>query len=190
MDTTNIVICGVGGQGILLAGELLGDVALRSGYDVKKSEIHGMAQRGGSVVSHIRFGEKIYSPTISEREANFIFSFEKMETLRYISYLKADGIVIVNNQKISPTSTSIKSVSYPDDIEKSFKDRCRQFKYIDALEIAKKTGNIKTLNVVMIGVLSRFLNFKDDVWNETFLNLIPRKHLEINLSAFNMGKSL
>ena len=190
MNTKNILICGVGGQGILLAGELLGDAALRAGYDVKKSEIHGMAQRGGSVVSHIRYGEKIYSPTIQEGDADFIFSFEKMETLRYISYLKPGGVVIVNNQKINPTNTSIKSSGYPENIEDNFKERSSIFKLVDALEVAEKTGNTKTVNVVMIGVLSNYLDFKQEIWSETFNSLIPKKHLDINLTAFKMGREL
>ncbi len=190
MDTQNILICGVGGQGILLAGEVLGDAAIRSGFDVKKSEIHGMAQRGGSVVSQIRYGEKIYSPTIKEGEADFIFSFEKMETLRYISYLKPGGVIIVNNQKISPTSTSIKSSKYPDDIEGYCLGHCKIFRYVDALSLAEKTGNTKTLNMVMIGVLSNYLNFDENTWTETFNKLIPKKHLDINLTAFKMGREL
>lgn len=190
MKNVNILICGVGGQGILLAGELLGDVALRAGYDVKKSEIHGMAQRGGSVVSHIRYGTKIYSPTIKKGDADFIFSFEKMETLRYLNYLKPDGIVIVNNQKISPTNISIKSSDYPEDIETLCKGRCKIFKYVDAISIAEQIGNIKTTNVVMIGVLSTFLNFEVNMWNETFNKLIPKRYLDINLTAFNMGRKL
>jgi indolepyruvate ferredoxin oxidoreductase, beta subunit len=190
MNTTNILICGVGGQGVLLAGEFLGDIALRAGYDVKKSEIHGMAQRGGSVVSHVRYGEKIYSPSINEGDADIILSFEKMETLRYLPYLKPGGIVVVNNQKISPTNTSIKSSSYPDNIESYFEGKCSIFKYVDAIGTAVKTGNTKTVNVVMIGALSKYLDFKETDWNETFNNLVPKKHLEINLSAFKMGKEL
>ncbi|HEY9187136.1 MAG TPA: indolepyruvate oxidoreductase subunit beta [Bacteroidota bacterium] len=190
MKNINILICGVGGQGILLAGELLGDVALRSGYDVKKSEIHGMAQRGGSVVSHIRFGEKIYSPIIKKGDADFIFSFERMETLRYLNYLKPDGAIIVNNQKISPTNISIKSSSYPEDIESICKTKCKTFKSVDAISIAEQIGNIKTTNTVMIGVLSSFLDFDLKLWDETFHKLIPKKHLDINLKAFNMGRQL
>lgn len=190
MKEKNILICGVGGQGILLAGELLADAALRSGLDVKKSEIHGMAQRGGSVVSHIRYGEKIYSPTIGSGSADVIFSFEKMETLRYLNFLKRDGAVIANDQKISPTNISIKSGYYPEDIESLCQGRCGTFKFIDAVTEAKKIGNIKTMNVVMIGALSHLLDFSYEIWIETFNNLIPKKHLEINLSAFEMGRKL
>jgi indolepyruvate ferredoxin oxidoreductase beta subunit len=190
MKTTNILICGVGGQGILLAGELLGNIALESGFDVKKSEIHGMAQRGGSVVSHIRFGERIYSPTIKEREADFIMSFEKMETLRYIPYLKEDGIVIVNNQKISPTNTSIKASTYIENIEEHLNGKCKSIKTVDAIKVAEKVGNVKAANVVMIGALSKFLNFSASDWEKTFNFLIPKKYLNLNLSSFKIGQEL
>lgn len=190
MKTTNILICGVGGQGILLAGELLGNIALESGFDVKKSEIHGMAQRGGSVVSHIRFGEKIYSPTIKEGGADFILSFEKMETLRYIPYLKEDGIVIVNNQKISPTNISIKASTYIENIEEHLNGKCKLIKTVDAIRVAGKVGNIKAVNVVMIGALSKFLMFTEDNWNKTFNSLIPKKYLDLNISAFKLGQEL
>jgi indolepyruvate ferredoxin oxidoreductase, beta subunit len=182
---TNILICGVGGQGILLAGEVLSEAALRAGYDVKKSEVHGMAQRGGSVVSHVRYGEKIYSPLIKEGTADFIFSFERMETLRYLSMLKSDGIVIINNQKISPTNISIKTSNYPEGIEETCSKFAKEVKLIDAIKIAENLGNIKTVNIIMLGALSRYLSISEKVWMESLESKVPKKHLEINIRAFN-----
>jgi indolepyruvate ferredoxin oxidoreductase beta subunit len=186
--TTNILICGVGGQGIILAGEILSEAALRSGFDVKKSEVHGMAQRGGSVVSHVRYGEKIYSPLIKEGDANFLFSFERMETLRYLSMLRKDGVIIINNQRINPTNINIKINNYPENIE----DTCKRFSenviLIDALKIAEQIGNIKTVNVIMLGVLSRYLSINDDIWWECIKTKIKEKFININLKAFQEGK--
>jgi indolepyruvate ferredoxin oxidoreductase, beta subunit len=185
----NILICGVGGQGILLAGEILSAVALESGFDVKKSEVHGMAQRGGSVVSHVRFGEKIYSPLISEGEADFIFSFEKMETLRYLPMLKKDGIIIINDQKISPTSISIKSDKYPENITDTCRKYAREVILIDAMQIASKLGNSKTVNVIMLGALSGFLNLQDELWIKCIKTAVKPKFLELNLKAFQEGRN-
>jgi indolepyruvate ferredoxin oxidoreductase, beta subunit len=186
---TNILICGVGGQGILLAGEVLSEAALRSGYDVKKSEVHGMAQRGGSVVSHVRYGDKIYSPLIKECDADFLFSFERMETLRYLSMLKNDAKIIINDQKISPTNTSIKAATYPENIIEICKHHSAEVKLVNALKIAEDLGNIKTVNIVMIGTLSKYLSIKNEIWIDCLTSKVPKKYLEINIKAFNVGKA-
>jgi indolepyruvate ferredoxin oxidoreductase, beta subunit len=185
--TTNVLICGVGGQGILLASEILSEVALRSGYDVKKSEVHGMAQRGGSVVSHVRYGEKIYSPLISEGDADFIFSFELMETLRYLPMLKKEGIIIINEQKISPTNTSIKSDKYPENIQETCLKYAKNVLSINALKIAENIGNNKIVNVIMLGALSRFLPLENNIWVECIKSAVKPKFLDINLKAFQEG---
>jgi len=188
MSTTNILICGVGGQGILLASEILSEAAMESGYDVKKSEVHGMAQRGGSVVSHIRYGEKIYSPLIRKGEADFIFSFERMETLRYLDYLKADGAIIVNDQKISPTVVNIKEAYYPEDVEELCRHRAKEVLFIPAIRIAEELGNIRTVNVIMLGALSRYLNLDESLWLKCIERRVPKKYLEVNIQAFKRGR--
>jgi indolepyruvate ferredoxin oxidoreductase beta subunit len=187
-EITNILICGVGGQGILLAGEVLSEAALRSGFDVKKSEVHGMAQRGGSVVSHVRYGKKIFSPLIKEGDTDFLFSFEKMETLRYLSMLKENGTVIINDQKISPTNISLKTSGYPENVEEICKKYSQSVQLIHAIKIAENLGNIKTVNIIMLGALSKHLFIKDDIWMESLESKVPKKHLEINIQAFNKGR--
>jgi indolepyruvate ferredoxin oxidoreductase, beta subunit len=189
-EITNILICGVGGQGILLAGEILSEAALRSGLDVKKSEVHGMAQRGGSVVSHVRYGNKIFSPLIKDGEVDFLFSFERMETLRYLPMLKADGVIIINDQKINPTNISIKTGSYPENIEDICKKFTKNILFIDALKIAKQIGNIKTVNVIMLGALSRYLSLKEDIWFDSIKSKVKEKFLEMNLNAFREGRNV
>jgi indolepyruvate ferredoxin oxidoreductase beta subunit len=188
MKNTNILICGVGGQGILLAGEIISEVAMESGYDVKKSEVHGMAQRGGSVVSHVRYGEKIYSPLIRKGEADFIFSFERMETLRYLDYLRKDGTIIVNDQRISPTVVNIKEAYYPENVEGVCRDRAELVLFIPAIKIAEELGNIKIVNVVMLGALSRYINFDHSVWLKGIEQRTPKKYLQMNIKAFERGK--
>ena len=187
-NITNILICGVGGQGIILAGEILSEAALRSGFDVKKSEVHGMAQRGGSVVSHVRYGKKIYSPLIKEGDADFLFSFERMETLRYLTMLKNNGVIIINNQRINPTNINIKTRNYPENIEDICSRLSRNIFYMDALKIAERIGNTKTVNVIMLGALSRYLSINDDVWRECIKTKVKEKFVDINLKAFQEGK--
>ncbi len=190
MNTTNILICGVGGQGILLAGEILSEAAMESGYDVKKSEVHGMAQRGGSVVSHVRYGEKIYSPLIPKGDANYLFSFERMETLRYLDYLKSDGAIIVNDQKISPTVVNIKEAYYPENVEELCRQRVDDVLFIPAIRIAEELGNIRTVNVIMLGALSRYLNLEETIWLKCIERGVPKKYRDVNILAFERGRQL
>lgn len=185
---TNILICGVGGQGIILAGEILSEAALRSGFDVKKSEVHGMAQRGGSVMSHVRYGEKIYSPLIKEGDADFLFSFERMETLRYLPMLKNNGVIIINNQRINPTNINIKTRNYPENIEEICNRFSQNIFFIDALKIAERIGNTKTVNVIMLGVLSRYLSLKENIWFDSIKSKVKEKFVDINIKAFQEGK--
>lgn len=157
---TNIVLGGVGGQGILVASDILANAALKANFDVKKSEVHGMAQRGGSVVSHVRFGRKIYSPMISAGEAQFLLAFEQLEALRYLHFLRPGGSLIINNQQIPPMTIFTSQIEYPADIEVRIKEQGYQYIQVNGLTIAEKLGNIRLLNVVMLGGPGQFLELE------------------------------
>lgn len=189
MNTTNIVICGVGGQGIILASNVLCSVAFLEGFDVKKSEVHGMAQRGGSVITHVRFGKKVYSPLIEQGTGDFILAFEKLEAIRYAQYLKKQGTIIVNDREMPPMSVLVGAAEYPKDIEKKLRKQAKTY-FIDATKIALKLGNIRTVNIILLGVLSTFLNFKQKSWEEAIKKNIKEKFVDLNVGAFNRGKSL
>jgi indolepyruvate ferredoxin oxidoreductase, beta subunit len=187
---TNIFLSGVGGQGTILASNILGEVFLKAGYDVKKSEVHGMAQRGGDVTTHFRFGKKVYSPLIAYGEADFLISFELLEALRYINWVKPRGKVIINQQTILPPAVSLGQMDYPKDIEgtfeKYFKDNVR---VIDGQEIARKLGNIQAANVVLIGTFSNFFpDIKEEQWTDAIQALLPAKLHELNITAFCKGR--
>jgi indolepyruvate ferredoxin oxidoreductase beta subunit len=186
---TGIMIVGVGGQGVILASELLCEAAMRAGYDVKKSEVHGMAQRGGSVVSNVRFGEKVYSPLISKGEADILLSFEQLETLRWLDYIKPEGKIIVNMQKIMPMAVAIGQGEYPEDIFGVLKRKTDKIYRVDGLGIATKAGNVKAVNVAIIGALSNYLDIPEGIWKEVIENRVPPKTLKINLTAFEMGRN-
>jgi len=183
--TTNVFIAGVGGQGIILASEILSDAALAKGLDVKKSEVHGMAQRGGSVVSHVRFGEEVHSPVITAGEADLLISFEKMEALRWVQAVAPDGKIIVNTQEIVPSGQEV----YPKDIDAQMDERAPGTLRIDALKLAKEAGHIRAVNVVMLGAMSRFLDFSDEEWKAAIEARVPKKTIEINLKAFELGRA-
>jgi len=187
MDSLNIMIVGVGGQGTLLASRVLGNVAIKKGYDVKVSEVHGMSQRGGSVVTYVKMGEKVYSPLIEKGEADIIIAFEKLEALRWIDYLKKDGTLVVNDQEINPMPVIIGKAKYPEDIIGKLKDAGIRFQSIDALCIARECGNIKAVNVVLIGLMAKSTNMSKEVWLQALEEVIPPKLLEVNLKAFNAG---
>lgn len=186
---TGIMIVGVGGQGVILASELLCEAAMRVGYDVKKSEVHGMAQRGGSVVSNVRFGEKVYSPLISKGEADILLSFEQLETLRWLDYIKPEGKIIVNMQKIMPMAVAIGQGEYPEDVFGVLKRKTDKIYRVDGLGIATKAGNVKAVNVAIIGALSNHLDIPERIWEEVIENRVPPKTLKINLTAFEMGRN-
>ena len=188
-DTANIVISGVGGQGIILASNVLCFTAFLEGLDVKKSEVHGMAQRGGSVITHVRFGKKVYSPLIEEGKGDFILAFEKLEALRYIHYLRKNGIVIVNDREIPPMSVLVGSASYPTNIEKKL-EKYGKTHFIDAANIALELGNIRTVNIILLGVLSRFLNFKQESWEEAIRKNVKERFVDLNITAFNRGEDI
>jgi indolepyruvate ferredoxin oxidoreductase beta subunit len=181
---TNVFICGVGGQGILLASEILSETALAHGLDVKKSEVHGMAQRGGSVVSHVRFGETVYSPVIAAGEADILVSFEKMEAVRWIHSLSPEGKVIVNAQEIVPSGLE----SYPPEVDDQLKERAPDALLIDALGLAREAGHPRAVNVVMLGAFSKFLDFTVEEWKKAIEKRVPPKTVDINLKAFELGR--
>lgn len=184
----NVLICGVGGQGILLSSDLLAQAALNQGYDVKKAEVHGMAQRGGSVVSHIRFSKKVASPLIPEGRADFILSFEEMETLRYINFLSSKGMVIFDRFRFPPLSVLAKEADYPEDIEERIKRITRRYFILPAYKIAKELGNPRVQNVIFLGALSHFLDISYDNWKKAIKTLIRPQYLRLNLKAFERGK--
>ena len=181
---TNVFIAGVGGQGILLASEILSEAALAQGLDVKKSEVHGMAQRGGSVVSHVRFGDKVYSPVIGEGEADLLVAFEKMEALRWIHYLSPEGTVIVNDQEIVPSGME----RYPEGVDEELAARAGNAHKLNAMELANEAGHARAVNTVMLGAFSNYLDFTTDDWKKAIEARVPPKTIEINLRAFELGR--
>jgi indolepyruvate ferredoxin oxidoreductase beta subunit len=189
MTTKNIVICGVGGQGIILASNVLCTAAFLEGNDVKKSEVHGMAQRGGSVITHVRFGRTVYSPLIEHGTADFVLAFEKLEALRYLHYLKRKGAVIVNDREVPPMSVLVGAADYPSDIEAKLKRRGRTL-LVDASTPALALGNIKTVNIILLGVLSRFLDFKDKTWERAIKENVKANYVDLNRAAFEKGRKI
>ncbi len=188
--TINIVTCGVGGQGVLLFTDILADIAMSAGLDVKKSEVHGMAQRGGSVVSQIRFGEKVFSPLIEETTADFIVGFEKLETLRYLHFLSEKGKVLVDQLEISPMPVLTGATEYPKDIMERIKTRTKNVYVIDAFNKAVELGESRTQNVIMLGSLSHFLKFPFELYKTAIEKNIKAKFVELNIKAFEIGKKL
>ncbi len=190
MNNVNILLCGVGGQGTILASNLLAKCAMEAGFDVKKSEIHGMAQRGGSVVSHVRFGDKIYSPIIRKGECDILLSFEELEALRYAEYLKPNGMVITNSQHILPMSVTAGNATYPENIQEKLAKNGIQTITIDAIGKAKEIGNQKCLNVILLGLLAKQLKIIDKaMWEKVIEKNLPEKIRDINLKAFQKGWS-
>lgn len=186
----NVLIVGVGGQGIILASDVLGRVAAKHGYDVKKNEIHGMAQRGGSVSSHVRFGKVVSSPIIKMGEADVILSFEQIETLRYFPYLSEKGQVIVNDQKILPPAVFTGQQDYPPDVLERIKVKAPGTVIVDGQSVAQKMGNPRVLNVIFLGVLSKFLDIPAQTYEETLKESLKPKLVDINLRAFNKGREM
>lgn len=188
--TTNIFLSGVGGQGAILASNILAEVFIKAGYDVKKSEVHGMAQRGGDVTTHFRFGKKVHSPLIKYGDVDYLLSFELLEAIRYINWVKPEGKIIINNQKILPPAVSLGQMEYPKDVDKIFKKHFKENVYtIDGQEIARKLGNLQAANVVLVGA---FANFFPEIKEEQFIDAIksllaPKLH-DLNVKAFYEGK--
>jgi indolepyruvate ferredoxin oxidoreductase beta subunit len=190
-STRNIFLSGVGGQGTILASNILGQALLHAGYDVKKAEVHGMAQRGGDVTTHFRFGQKVYSPLIKKGEVDYLISFELLEGLRYINWVKPNGKVILNRHTILPPSVSLGKMEYPQNIEKIFRKHFKENVWtLDGSAIAKKLGNVQVANVVLIGALSNMLSeLQETEWTDALKELLPNKLHEINIQAFREGRS-
>ncbi|MBR4910787.1 MAG: indolepyruvate oxidoreductase subunit beta [Clostridia bacterium] len=189
MKTVNIMIVGVGGQGSLLASNLLGHLLLKEGYDVKVSEVHGMSQRGGSVVTYVRYGDKVYSPLVSEGEADYIISFEKLEAARHAPMLKLGGQIVVNTQQIDPMPVITGAATYPDGILEELKAKGIKVDAIDALSLAKKAGSVKAVNIVLMGRLSNYFPFNEEVWIKAIEETVAPKFAQMNKTAFLLGRS-
>ncbi|RKZ25925.1 indolepyruvate oxidoreductase subunit beta [bacterium] len=188
MNTTSVFITGVGGQGTILASELLSEVAMLAGFDVKKSEVHGMAQRGGSVVSAVRFGDEVHSPLLTPGEADVLLAFEPLEALRTLHYAKPEGKIIVNSRPIMPATVASGAAEYPENIFDKIRKAVPDVLVIDGLKLAKEAGTSRAVNVVLLGALSNFLPFSDEIWKKAMENRVPQKFLEANIRAFNLGK--
>lgn len=187
--TKSIMIVGVGGQGTLLASRVLGSAIMQQGFDVKVSEVHGMSQRGGSVVTYVRYGESVASPIIDQGGADVILSFEKLEAARWLSYLKPGGKLITNTQEIDPMPVITGACKYPDGLVEQMREQDVDVVALNALSLAEQAGSSKAINIVLIGVLSRFMQFPDEVWERALAECVPPKFLEINRKAFELGKS-
>ncbi|MCL2513673.1 MAG: indolepyruvate oxidoreductase subunit beta [Oscillospiraceae bacterium] len=182
----NIIIAGVGGQGTLLASRILGRAFISEGFDVKVSEVHGMSQRGGSVVTYVKYGEAVHSPIVDEGGADMIIAFELLEAARYLPYLKKGGKMIVNTQKINPMPVITGQAEYPSNILKNLSDRCDVTAF-DALTPAIEAGSVKAVNIVLLGKAARFMGFGGDLWSRVIAETVPPKFLEMNLKAFDLG---
>ena len=187
MKTQNVMIVGVGGQGSLLASKLLGRLLLNKGYDIKVSEVHGMSQRGGSVVTYVRFGEKVYSPVIDKGQADYIVSFELLEAARWTEYLKPGGKIITNTQRINPMPVIIGAAEYPENLEEKMKAAAIDLDAIDALTLAEQAGSSKAVNLVLMGRLSKYFDIPEEEWLQAIEASVPAKFLEMNKIAFKLG---
>ncbi|HNS14396.1 MAG TPA: indolepyruvate oxidoreductase subunit beta [Syntrophorhabdaceae bacterium] len=187
---TNIFLSGVGGQGTILASNILAEVFLKAGFDVKKAEVHGMAQRGGDVTTHFRFGKKVYSPIIKYGDVDFLLSFELLESIRYINWVKPEGKIVINNQEIFPPAVNLGLAQYPQDVEKAFKKHFKENVHmINGQEIAKSLGNMQAANVVLVGAFSNFFpEIKDEQWIDALKTLLAPKLHDLNVKAFYEGK--
>lgn len=189
MHTKNVMIVGVGGQGSLLASKLLGRLLLSEGLDVKVSEVHGMSQRGGSVVTYVRYGEHVYSPVIDEEGADFIVSFELLEAARWLPYLKKDGVIVTNTQQIDPMPVITGNATYPEDLVKKMKETGARVDALNCLELAEKAGSAKAVNLVLMGRLSHYFDLEDEKWQKAIEESVPSKFLEMNRKAFELGRN-
>ncbi len=186
----SIMIVGVGGQGTLLASRILGNLALTLGYDVKVSEVHGMSQRGGSVVTYVKYGDTVHSPIIDPGGADLILAFEELEAYRYLPYLKKGGRIICNSQNIDPMPVITGAMQYPTEIIKKIREKGIDIIPIDASRLAMEAGNIKTVNVALIGLLSKSMDIPEEQWEEAIRQTVPPKALDVNLKAFQLGRAV
>ena len=188
MNTYSVIIVGVGGQGTLLASRLLGNAVMSEGYDVKFSEVHGMSQRGGSVITYVRYGEEVHSPIIEKGEADLIIAFEQLEAARYLPFLKKGGKIVVNTQKIDPMSVVTGAAEYPAGVLEQLKEKA-DVTALDALALAVEAGSSKAVNVVLMGVVAKHMEFTKEVWEKVIAETVPPKFKELNLKAFDLGFS-
>ncbi|MBW2147480.1 MAG: indolepyruvate oxidoreductase subunit beta [Deltaproteobacteria bacterium] len=189
MRVTNVLMAGVGGQGIIMASDILSRLMLNAGLDVKKSEVHGMAQRGGSVTCHVRFGPHVFSPLIKQGEVDILMAFEKLEALRYLYYLRTGARVLLNDLEISPPSVCLGKESYPGGIPDLIHERGMRLLMIPGLTLARQAGNIRAANVVLLGVLSTWLDVEEGYWTEAIESSFPRRLVSVNLEAFRLGRA-
>ena len=185
-NTKNIMIVGVGGQGTLLTSRILGGITVAAGYDVKLSEVHGMAQRGGSVVTFVRYGEKVAEPIVEEGQADVIIAFERLEALRYSHFLKKDGVLIINDWRIDPITVVTGAATYPENIIEKLSEKYKVYS-INAMEEAAKLGNVKAFNVIVLGLAAKHMDFDKDMWLKVIENTVPPKTIDINKKAFLVG---
>ena len=185
-ETKNIMIVGVGGQGTLLTSRILGGITVENGYDVKLSDVHGMAQRGGSVVTYVRYGEKVTEPIVEEGQADVLIAFEKLEALRYAHFLKKDGVIIVNDQKIDPMPVVTGVAKYPEGIIEHLSEKYKVIS-VDAQKEALELGNSRVFNVIILGVAASKMDFEKEQWIEVIKKKVPPKTIDINVKAFERG---
>ncbi len=192
MKTTNFALVGVGGQGVLLASDVLAEVGLRAGFDVKKSEVHGMAQRGGAVLSQVRWGDKVYGPLVGPGEVDYLVSFELLEALRWLQFLKPEGIAVVNDQRLPPLAVSSGGMEYPSEerIRKALSEATKEYYIVPALAKAEELGTDRATNVVLLGALSKYLDVPEKYWLEVIEERVPKKYIELNRQAFKAGQEL
>ena len=186
-ETKNILIVGVGGQGTLLASKLMGRVFVEEGFDVKVSEVHGMSQRGGSVVTYVRYGDKVWSGLIEKGEADLILSFEELEAARWLPWLKKGGVIITNTQQIDPMPVIMGNAAYPESITENIRGKAEQVVAVDALALAEQAGSAKCVNTILLGVAAKFLGLPENLWLGAIRATVPPKTVEFNLKAFDLG---
>ncbi len=189
METKNIMIVGVGGQGTLLTSRILGGITRQAGFDVKISEVHGMAQRGGSVVTYVRYGEKVAEPIVEEGQADVLIAFERLEALRYAHFLKKDGVLIVNDQRMDPMPVAIGLAEYPENIIETLKEKHNVID-LDAQKLALEIGNSRVFNTIIIGVAAKRMEFAKEDWIKVIESTVPAKTVDINVKAFEAGYAL
>jgi indolepyruvate ferredoxin oxidoreductase beta subunit len=188
-ETKSIVLVGVGGQGILLASEILAQAAMQAGYEVKTNEVHGMAQRGGSVMAHIRYGKEVHSPLVARKSAHILGALEKVEALRYAGFIRPDGLAAVSSLAIMPVTVSSGAAKYPEDIEEMLARAFPRLVYIDAPRAAKELGDIRAANIILLGAISRGLDLPLDAWEKAITLCVREKFRDLNLTAFAMGRN-
>ncbi len=189
MMTKNIMVVGVGGQGTLLTSRILGGLALSGDYDVKLSEVHGMAQRGGSVVTYVRYGDVVAEPIVEEGQADIIIAFERLEAMRYAHFLKPEGVLIINDWRIDPMPVVIGAAEYPDKIVETLSETYTVYT-VNAMDVAKEMGNPRVFNLVVLGLAAKYMGFAKEEWQEVIKNTVPPKTIDLNLEAFERGYSL